>query len=49
MEWFMVWLTLTNASVAKPVARSFGWLGVCLPIKTAALHGLDRKFVEQNA
>jgi hypothetical protein len=26
-----------------------GWFGVCLPIKTAALHGLHRKSLEHYA
>ena len=49
MEWFMVWLTLPSDNAPKPLAGSFGWFGVCLPIKTAALHGLHRKSLEQNA
>jgi hypothetical protein len=49
MEWFMVWINLTKGNAGKHIAGSSGWFGVCLPIKTAALHGLHRKSLEQNA
>jgi hypothetical protein len=48
MEWFMVWITITKGNAGKHLASGFGWSGVCLPIKTPAPHGLDRKVLEQN-
>jgi len=49
MEWFMVWINLTKGNAANGVPDGSGWFGVCLPIKTAALYGFDRKSLEQNA
>jgi len=49
MEWFMVWITSTKGNTAKHMPTRPGWSGVCLPIKTALLHGLHRKSLEQKA
>jgi len=49
MEWFMVWIILTKDNPAMRRQKPFGWFGMCLPIKTAELHGLHRKLLEQNA
>jgi len=49
MEWFMVWIIITKDSTGKHPASTFGWFGMCLPIKTAVPHGLHRKVLEQNA
>jgi hypothetical protein len=48
MEWFMVWLILTSGAAMPPIAGTSGWFGVCFPIKTIPLCGLDRKSLEQN-
>ena len=48
MVWFMVWINLTKGNIRKHMAETAGWFGVCLPIKTNAPRGLDRKSLEQN-
>jgi hypothetical protein len=48
MEWSMVWLTLTNGAAMPLTVGTSGWFGVCLPIKTGPLCGLDRKSLEQT-
>jgi hypothetical protein len=49
MVWFMVWSILTKGNGRKHMAGTAGWFGMCLPIKTIAPHGLDRKTLEHNA
>jgi len=49
MVWFMVWINLTNLWALQRSAYGFGWLNVCFPIKKRPSHGLDRKFLEQDA
>jgi hypothetical protein len=49
MVWFMVWISLTKGNSSRHMAEAFGWFGVCSPIKTTALYGLDRKLLEQDA
>jgi len=49
MEWFMVWINLTKGNTANHILGGFVWFCVCLPIKTAGLHGLHRKSLEQHA
>jgi hypothetical protein len=48
MEWFNGLDKPTKGTTVTHMARSFGWLGVCSPIKGPPAHGLHRKSLEQN-